>query len=532
MTEPSVAAAGTESQAQAPNVPVIIPETYNVQNAVRITPNLAPYDVFPQDGSGPLAGQAFNNQVIRFEIPPKQAINLANSSIQMDITTSIATGNANNLGSLLARPDVVPFSQLRFYTRKGTHLVNLPDFREYINVVAIPSISHEKAQQRTPFSGHSTRARADALAGTFGAAAQNAYIVPPATNTNPRGLMLTGEKYLRDAGAAVQKHVSRFHYSSAIQACQVSAYEVKGATPPMYMRYELRLGDLVGTLFSWDKTMMFPTTTLLEVVVGDTLNMVSRLQGSTITQFDTELHSIPSDTLQAPLITGALGNANLAATAITFTNVRLRLMQDLNPIAINAWLQRLMSGGFVMNLPWTRLNVVNLGAAAQAQSHFRIGAAEGQTLLRIQSAVRRTTTPNPADCLQNYMYNNIAGAEVKQYRTSVRNKPLQIRDINVEQGHDWEHNRHHLRDSLAGGTHENHLSYIWIHIDKFGGGNLPITKCDVTDFHKSGVPINSPDAEFLYRIEYQAKRAEDMDSVSAIVAQKQLLLLPSEIAVR
>lgn len=523
---------------------VIVPDVYDLASAVRVTPNLSPYDNWPIEGTGPI-DQPLTQNRFEIEIPAMTAINLYRSKLRFRLQFNRPAAAVPIQWSIL-KTRVPPIDQFRMFTRKGVHLVNLPHFQEYWNVVAAPSLKAEVAKNRRPAMLCDNAGLAEAMPFEFGAAASSTVYGPyrgiGATEANILGAGAATATDIVSSGSPLQfvcaddgtlpgSTLRMGSMSTTINnvppPCAFAARTVATTTAAgaWYVDYDMTLGDLVGSFLAWDKTIMFPETVVLQVVFANHNTFAFVGNGTSDTDNKAALYTGNTTGYQESLTNAQTATNTLAGYAgmasVFINNFRLRLMQDLNPLATSQWMNRLQSGGMTMNLPWVRMWMMNAGAAARATGQFRIGSADGQTLLRIHSVLRNSGNQT----LQSgYVFYNEDTALTANYRTSVNNKPLQIADIKVAENHDWEYNQNHLRGTLLS-TSSNYRACMPIHIDLFGGGDLPISEAAITDFHKSGLPINGP--EVLYRREENEKAAIQLEYIFGVVTQKILQIAPT-----
>jgi len=501
-----------DAAAAPPSINVVAPTQYDLTQKVTTSPLYTLYKVYPENGTVPLAITTTSTHNVEFHIPSHQLVNLSRSIVRFKIANTItaATGTTTTGDAgLIVESTVLPFSAVRLFTRSGTNLVNVNFLQDYAKICMIPSASQARLENED----------AGFVANADGKEHEN----PPlnilgvgrsVNNGGSPGGPLPETKY--DGAGLIVAQATNTAESVQITVAHSLALNVQaGHNHPLYTIYELRLSDLIGTLFSYDKSIMFSETLVLQLQVAPS-EMIHIGKSSV-----NSLNMVGAAIIAA---TGG-GPSQLINGTLTYSDMHLQLTQDENKSAILSWNSRLASGaGFDATIPYTTMMKFSHSAAVSGSNTLRLNRGHGSSLLRIITGVRRAVEAK----FLSYDYSNTRGADkVAQYQTLLNARPLQPKVLVCTENEDWLYNRNYLADGVCGDFFK-YRTYASIHIDQFGSDADTLSGAPVSDFYKSGLPL---DQEVIYTRNDVMKAAVAHVQMFCIIAQKSMRISAEGVSV-
>ena len=473
-------------EAPPQEVRVVAPEQYDMTQKVTTSPLYSLYDVFPQDGAqtGNLEPTAVH--IKEFLIPAKRLLNLSRSILtyNLQIQKPNATGGGKAVGVYLS--NVSPFAQIRLFTRTGTHLVNITNGHDYHKLCVVTSLDPQRYKSRQAFGGLGNDAADFATAEGNNQNTNQVHLVQKPDQTDWAKIVSPANPLKNDGT----------EYKNIIFHDDLPAYALldNGAANYVQIPVSIQLGDLIGTVFAMDKSIMFSDTLVLQITFSGHRDYIFAV-----------------DSVAAP-------EANRqAATAVSYTDMRLRLCQDLNLNARQTWLGRIQSEqGFVATIPYVTMFERNIGTGNTAASTIRINRGHGSSLLRVISGIRRITTDATTDGKAPYDYYNYKGNLTLLYQTLFNDQPLQPKLLDTKKSEDWYYNHEFFQD---GGLSQELAWRSWVgaHVDQFGSDAARLVDAAVSDFHKSGYPL---DTEVTFTRNESSKDTSATNHLFCVVCQK------------
>lgn len=484
----------------APELKVVAPKQYDVSQKVTASPLYTWYDVYPRDGSQTGTINATSVHVKSFDIPAGRLLNLSRSVLRCEF--KFTSSNADYWTKIMA--DTLPIANIRLMTRQGTDLLNIAYGQDYHKLVCLPSVS-SSMDHAGPFLPDDGEA-ANYITGRW----------RPGKNIHSYTTGRTEGKFaegLAESGAATPSlGVDGVAVDDTLCDTTATVQSVAHAAEgkDVVALFELPLGDLVGTVCCYDKSLMF--SEILELRVEFAAHSSYAFEVKETTDYKDSGGSSWTGTIST-------------LTSVTYSDMRLQLCMDENKAAVNTWLERIQSEApFECTIPFTTMVNLNLGSSVTAQQNTRINRAHGSSLLRIHAGVRRALTTHAT----GYRYYARSDAAVAVYQTMLNSQPLQPKQLDTSKLEDWEWNRDLVKGSLLGDAPTRYQGRIPVHIDQFGSDGESVVNAPVSDFYRSGMPL---DTEITYTYFASTKYAHNHDLLLGIVAQKTLSISRLGVAV-
>lgn len=220
---------------------------------------------------------------------------------------------------------------------------------------------------------------------------------------------------------------------------------------------DLRLGYLLNTIFSLDKTLLFPEVLVMRVIFNST-----KLGWKATNANDP--------------VTGAVA----LASAITVANLNLLLAVDQSQEVVNSLADKVKSG-FNMMIPFVHRYKNNLNGDSQSVS-IRMNRGHGAVCKKIIHAVfHNTESANTMYDHSNIGANANTALRVSEYYTMLDNSRLQQINLRatLNYGEDYLYHKKMLKGSVL--QNQQIYSYNWFHCDSFENqiapvDNLPVDK--------------------------------------------------------
>jgi len=221
------------------------------------------------------------------------------------------------------------------------------------------------------------------------------------------------------------------------------------------VRVRFNLGKFIGTIFEVDKTLYFPESIFLHMMLGPWRNL-----GFSV---DTAVAATPAGVA-----------AELVGNGITLNNVHLAVAIEKNPDTAALVMNTVNTTGLSVPIPVTLGYENNISGSTQTVT-VRLSAGSGQLLRRFfHTCIRQDYVADP---VRRYNISNQVNNEneepwspdnVASYYVMVDNvRASGDMDIDCKEGHDWLANRKHLIGSVI----QNRQMYCreWHHQEDFSG---------------------------------------------------------------
>jgi hypothetical protein len=283
--------------------------------------------------------------ISEFEITPSQVFNLSKSFLEADISFPAPAAGLRNVAhtGFCAMMD-----QIEFLDASGKQLVWLQNPQYYTKVVWPPSISQADFLSNSIPNPSATEALSLGVKTTL----LNRSNVVPST-LNGGGVNIDTAAIFNNGAAALLESYTGVQHGI-----------VGAIAAALFVRLQMPLGQLYGTLLSCNKDLYFGQTTTIRITWNQAIKMGYTIVDDTST------------------------SANLTLTP-TISNDRIRLAQQANPILAESIKADVNTKGIDLCVPfvWTYKYVLSGAGVGVTQSFLRkINKNHGQRLLRVWTA--------------------------------------------------------------------------------------------------------------------------------------------------
>lgn len=478
-------------------VRVLAPSQYDLTQKVTTSPLYSLYDVFPEDGAQAGNFEAAATHIKEFLIPAKKLLNLKRSMLTFRMTFDLGANASINAKFY---PYLGLVSQIRVFTRTGTHLVNITNCQDYNILSALPSHSPDEVEATGMALG--TNDTNAAAATSYNNNVTNVVVTPFGIAEQTPAYALSKGHPSFPATDCNQVNLTQGNLlGRQVPVGLLTSDTTGGAGNDRYNRFDyvLKLGDYIGTLLALDKSIMFSDTLVLQI---------------TFAPYNSYVFSSTDAALNAVVL-----GSKAALPAVSYEDMRLRLCQDLNLNARRSWLGRVESEtGFVATIPYVTMFERNIGTGTTAASTIRVNRGHGSTLLRIISGTRVARTDAITDGQGPFSFCNNANALISNYQTLFNNQPLQPKLLDATGPEAWYYNQEWFKNGLLS-TFKCWRIVSSAHVDQFGSDADALVMARVSDFHRSGYPLET---EVTYTRNDSTKTAAAERHLFCVITQKTL----------
>lgn len=378
--------------------------------------------ILPLSGSRSLTLTGGGNQEVLFEIPTK-AINFA-QSLMTWTTTVPSQSAASNRYSWVPMDTFGEINQIELYSRSGQFLARIEDCHNYLRVIR---------PKETPLQEFLSNEEKEGLAPCNSAANVNYLPVASQGAVTNASRAFTEQLYLQVSGADTAQTLYR----------------------------QCRLSFLLNTIFSLDKTLLFPEVLVLRVIFNSTK----------LGWYGTS-NTNPT--------TGAAALVTTQAD-ITVADLQLLLAVDQSQEVYNSLAEKVKSG-FNMMIPFVYRYKNNLSSDSQSVS-IRLNRAHGAVCKKIIHSMFANVeaASNTMFDHSNIGANASTALKVTEYYTMLDNSRIQQFNLRatLNNGEDYIYHKKMLKGSVL--QNQEIYSYNWFHCDSFENqiaplDNLPVDK--------------------------------------------------------
>ena len=452
--------------------------------------------ILPLANTSAVTLQATSTTESLFEIPT-QVINLAESRLQFDLDLAAAGANTANFIHALGHAAI---DRISLYTRSNVYLCDVNNYNVYSRM-ALP--------RAIPFDDYLERDTGIAGPVLFGTGATSvtemASGLQKCNSAAANRLQYTNASDVDVANAIV----SNGNYRPAVETTYGTIANVeprylinnKAAAPSNVascVRFDIKLGDMVGTIFSLPQNLVFPEVLIMRIQWAG-LNTIAFANA-------TATHPANAPVAATAAAGGAIKNLNLILACETSQHLIQQLTQQMRTGGIH------LTTPFVFN---TRTTVQNMSTASIMQ---RLNRGHGKTLLRaLYGAFTSGGTLNTA--FDNYnltSQTSSIASKVKEFYTLLDQQRLQQYNMSVAGGDDWTIQK----SLLKGGVIQSGDVYRanWAFADSWTG--KPLAEDKEYDFVDNGVDLST---ERLYNVMITSmNNAVTLDHYMAFVVQRDL----------
>lgn len=378
--------------------------------------------ILPLSGSRSLTLTGNGNQEVLFEIPTK-AVNFSQSLLSWT-TTVPSQSAASGRFSWIPMDTFGELSQIELYSRSGQFLCRVEDCHNYLRVIRPKETS---LQEFLSNDVKECLAPCDRLA-----------------NVN----------YLPVASQGAVTNASRDYLEQLY-------LQVSGSDTAQTLYRQCKLGFLLNTIFSLDKTLLFPEVLVLRVIYNSTK----------LGWFGTS-NTNP-----------VAGAAALVTTQgdITVTDLQLLLAIDQSQEVANSLAEKIKSG-FSMMIPFVHRYKNNLSSTSQSVS-IRLNRGHGAVCKKIIHSMFANVEAGSNTMFDHSNIGANAGLALKvaEYYTMLDNSRIQQINIRatLNEGEDYLYHKKMIKGSVL--QNQEIYSYNWFHCDSFENqiapiDNLPVDK--------------------------------------------------------
>lgn len=365
------------------------------------------------------AGGAQGNQEILMELPTK-AFNPYESVLSYKIVVPSQGGNSS---SWIPADTFSEISQLELYSRSGQFLARIEDLANYLKVVR---------PKETPLNEFQTYEQADGLMPCNCLKAENVLSV------STLGSFVTSSK----------SYTEQLYNNISVAATAQTIYR------------DLKLGYVLNSFFSLNKSIIFPEVLVLRVVFN-------------VAKFGWKAVSANS-------ATDPVSGHTVLTGDISVSNINLMLAVEQNQLVIDSLVEK-MRNGFNFTIPFVYRYKNNVTGESQNVS-IRLNRGHGVSCKKIIHALFNGTETNETMYdHSNIGANTATASKVTTYYTMLDNNRIQQVSLNcsLNDGDDYLFNKKMLKGSVI--QNGQIYSYNWFHCDSFENqlspnDSLPVDK--------------------------------------------------------
>jgi len=491
--------------------------------------------------------QATSTTESLFEIPA-QVISLAESRLQFDLDLDAPAANISNFVHALGH---VAIDRISLYTRSNVYLCDVNNYNIYSRMALPRAIPIEDYLKRDVgvagpvifgVDGTAVTEMATGLQKCNSAAANRPQYADKSADAGTA--LGTGTFVTAPTTAAVDSdaHLVTFlnssfsAYNNLVQQdgnyrpAVVNTFGTVSEAEPRYLisnkaarsaaiassvRFDIKLGDMVGTIFSIPQNLVFPEVLImriqwagLDTIAFKGVSQAAVAIGANSQAYTSVVHPATTVTAAVAVAGGAIKNLNLLLAVETSQS----LIQQLT--------QQMRTGGIRLTTPFvfnTRTTMQNMSTASIMQ---RLNRGHGKSLLRVlYSAFTSGGTKNTA--FDNYNLTSQTSSvpsKLREFYTLLDQQRLQQHNLNVANGDDWTIQKRLLKDNViqSGDVHRAN----WVFADSWTG--KPLAEDKEYDFVDNGVDLG---AERLYNVMITSMANNvTLDHYLAFVVQRDLII--------
>lgn len=460
--------------------------------------------IYQQTGSQTVTVSTAGNAESVFEIPV-QAMNLSKSVLSFTLTPA-AAGGANTYNYTFM-DCAAPISQIQLYTQGGTYIVDINKANDYTKVVWKPetklqdfldmpnhdagdgwgqylqkcnannqgnlSTASRYYRVTTDSAGAASAGGNDGSYGQYQITATNAGDVSDEIALAINAVGNSVKTLVTQPSVAARRHTDAtlpFQGTGGVYvnvAYKEAKYLAVGAVndPTPVINVKLPLGMFYNSLLALDKDMYFGEVLYLRVVWAASTKVLFR--------------AVNANGLAGPATAAAAYNNNY-----DLTNLQLFLCLEKNQLIVNSLIQKVMSGGMNLLVPYVHTSQISFtGAGVQSQvASKRYNRGHGQRLLKIYHAIfDNTEATNVA-----FDHSSMAGNRAcDTFHTTLDNVRQQEYEITVANDEDYMQLKDRLKGSAILNSDIYHYNWFWLDSWDHGCDNNENVACglDLTSEH-------------------------------------------------